>query len=89
MELQENLGKLGKDKITGFKGIVNAYIVYLTGCNQYGLVSQKLKSDGSTLDIHWFDVDRIEIIGKGIQKKEVTNRFRPGGPQDHPQGKNG
>jgi hypothetical protein len=31
------LGRLGRDKITGFQGILIGKCTYLTGCDQYGL----------------------------------------------------
>jgi len=29
------LGKIAKDKITGFQGVLTARVEYLTGCNRY------------------------------------------------------
>lgn len=87
--MKENLGKLGKDKITGFTGIITAIAFYLTGCNQYSLVSQKLKEDGSTVDPHWFDVKRVDILSFGISKSDVMDVANPGGPQSNPNGRQG
>lgn len=78
--MEKNLGKQGKDKITGFCGIIVGYIQYLTGCNQqYGIVPQSLEG-GKPIPSEWFDVDRIEIVGEGIAAAEVSNEANPGGP---------
>jgi hypothetical protein len=84
--MKENLGKQGRDKISGFTGIISAFCQYLTGCNQYALKAQTLKADGSTLDDIWVDVKRVEIIGKGINQDDVKDSLNPGGPQDNPHG---
>ena len=73
------LGLEGKDQITGFKGIVTARHQYITGCDQYTL-SPKKQKDGSLSEQYQFDEGRIEIIGKGINKKKVAVEV-PGGPQ--------
>ena len=73
----ENLGKKAKDKITGFTGIIVGHIKYLYGCDQYGITPQ-VDKDGKTRDTQWFDVGRIEIIGKGIPPKSVQ-AVKPGG----------
>ena len=33
----ENLGKLGRDKVTGFEGIITGKVIHLFGCNNYEL----------------------------------------------------
>ena len=40
-----NLGRQGKDKITGFKGTIIGYVQYSTGCNQYLLVPKCKKGE--------------------------------------------
>ena len=72
----ENLGKLGRDKVTGFIGVITATAKHLYGCDTYFLVP-KVK-DGKIDDAHWFDVGRIEIIGEGITPSEVQTE-KPGG----------
>lgn len=77
--MKENLGKLAKDKITGFTGVIVGYCVYLTGCNQYSLLPKSLKSDGSPMDNHWFDCKRIDIIQEeGIPVESVKDTENPG-----------
>ena len=62
MMKNENLGKTGTDRITGFKGIITGYVEYLTGCNQFLLVPKCDKGkDNNKPDGHWFDDNRIDF----------------------------
>lgn len=63
------LGKEGRDKITGFTGIIIARVEYLYGCNQYGLAPKA--ENGELKDSHFFDEGRIEVVGSGILPEEV------------------
>jgi len=72
------LGKKGKDKVTGFEGILIARSQWVTGCDQY-LLSPKAKKD-EVKDANWFDEGRIEIIGTGIAPKKITSK-KTGGPR--------
>jgi len=78
------LGQEGKDKITGFKGIITARHQYLTGCDQYTL-SPPMNKEGTLGDNFQFDEGRIEITGEGINKKKVSSAS-PGGPQHFSRG---
>lgn len=49
------LGKEGKDKITGFQGIITGRVEYLYGCNQYCLVPKA--KDGEIKSGEWFDME--------------------------------
>ena len=73
------MGQEAKDKITGFKGILTARHQYITGCDQYA-ITPDLDENGKLGDIFQFDEGRIEIIGPGINKKEVQVK-PPGGLQ--------
>ena len=66
----QDLGKKGKDKITGFTGILTARCEFLTGCNRYCIQPQELK-DGKPIDSIYFDEAQIEILSDGISEKEV------------------
>ena len=55
------LGKKGKDRVTGFEGIIMAECTYLYGSNSFGL-SGGLDKDGQINDIEWFDVERVEVL---------------------------
>lgn len=73
------LGRKGKDKITGFEGIIMARHQYLTGCDQYTIVPAKNKNGGLD-DAYQFDEGRIEITGEGIAPNNVQTETK-GGPQ--------
>jgi len=76
--LNEPLGKLGRDKVTGFEGIIVAKGVHLFGSDSYAL-SPKVKDGESKLKYaQWFDVGRIEIIDDGVTAEEVKGE-KPGG----------
>jgi len=65
------LGKLGRDKITGFEGIITGHAKHLYGCDNYGL-TPTVDKDGKLKDSCWFDEGRIEIIGDGVNPADVT-----------------
>jgi len=74
----ENLGKSGRDKITGFEGIIVTQLISLFGCMQYGIaptVYDKEKSKRG--DTEYFDEGRVEILGAGITAAEVKVK-KPG-----------
>ena len=81
----KNLGKKGKDKITGFEGIIISKIEYLFGCAQYGLAPQvydvALNKRGET---EYFDEGRIEIIDAGVNPKSVKVKKNGGVNRDAP-----
>lgn len=69
------LGITVKDKVTGFSGTVTGFVQYLSGCNQV-LVVPKVGKDGSFKEAQWFDVQRIERVGK--TKVALDNGKTPG-----------
>lgn len=74
------LGDQVRDKVTGFKGIVTGQAQYLTGCKQV-MVTPRVGDDGKYVDACWLDVDRVEMIGKGVVKIDIVDN---GGPQSAP-----
>lgn len=72
----ENLGKMARDKVTGFEGIIIGKTSYLFGCDNYGVTPKA--SDGDIKDTRWFDKGRIEIIGDGVSVESVQDE-KPGG----------
>ena len=73
----KNLGKKARDKVTGMTGIIVGKLIYLYGCNQYGLAPECKKGE-TTKNTSWLDEGRVKIIGKGITKRSVKGRV-PGG----------
>ena len=65
--LDRFMGKLVRDKITGFTGIVNAKCEYITGCVHYSVLPQ-IDSVKNNIypDYVFIDWQRLEIIGDGI-----------------------
>jgi len=76
------LGQKGRDKVTGFEGIIIGHITYLTGCDQYGLVPPV--TDGKINETQWFDEGRVEITGIGIEANDVTSEKNGGPSRDAP-----
>ena len=66
----ENFGKKGKDKVTGFEGIITCKINYMYGCAQYGL-TPIVDKDGNTKETQWFDEGRISIGEQVILPEDV------------------
>jgi len=71
------LGKMVRDKVTGFTGIAVVKGIHLFGCNTYSL--SPLAKDGKLEESHGFDEGRLEIIGPGITAEEVKSSSGPGG----------
>lgn len=79
--MNENIGKVGKDKVTGFEGIITACVYYLYGCTQYGITPRLGKDKDKIGDTHYFDIGRVEIkASKGILPADVQVTGNPGGP---------
>jgi hypothetical protein len=81
----QNLGKKGKDKVTGFHGTIVAKVSYLTGCDQYG-ITPPVGEDGKLGDTNYFDVGRVEIIGDGVTAESVQTEVKGGPNRDAPRG---
>jgi hypothetical protein len=64
------LGKKGKDKVTGFEGVITGHAKYLYGCDLYAL-TPTVDKDGKICETNWFDEGRIEVIGDGIKAEDV------------------
>lgn len=69
-KFKHELGKLGKDKITNFQGIIISRCEYLTGCNRYGIQPIELQN-GTLVDSVYFDEECIDVIGSGILPEKV------------------
>jgi hypothetical protein len=76
--MEENLGKLGKDKVTGFEGVITAYGKHLYGCDSYYLTAKVKENKRDDSGNGWYDVGRIEIIGEGVKASDVQSE-KPGG----------
>jgi len=73
-----NLGKLGRDKVTGFEGVITAMATHLYGCDAYFLVPKMKDGKRNNDEAGWFDCGRIEITGEGVYAQDVQSE-KPGG----------
>ena len=78
-----NLGKLGRDKVTGFEGVITAVAKHLYGCDSYNLVAKAVNNKRDDTGNGWYDVGRIEIIGEGVHAQDVQSD-KPGGEELKP-----
>jgi len=65
VNLKKHLDLLGmrvEDRVTGFTGVVASVGFDLYGCIQ-AIVHPGLDDDGKLRDQHWFDVNRLRVIG--------------------------
>lgn len=74
------IGRRGRDTITGFEGVITGRCEYLTGCNQL-LIVPKAKG-GSHQEGHWFDEQRVELIGE--KRIVLKNGNNPGPDNEAP-----
>lgn len=58
------LGEVGKDKITGFTGVITGVAIYLHSTARVEVTSKQLTTDGKT-QMEWFDDERVEIVEAG------------------------
>lgn len=76
---RSNLGRKGKDKITGFEGVIVGECHYLFGCKQYGITPQTFnKETGARPETQWFDEGRIEISSTYVVEPIDVQAERPG-----------
>ncbi len=70
----ELLGHRAKDKITGLEGVVTSVCFDLYGCMQV-ILHPGLDKDKKFMEQAWFDVSRVEVLGKA---KVLTAPFHKG-----------
>jgi len=84
----ELLGMRGKDRITGFEGVIITVAFDLFGCVQVVLRPAQDK-DGKLPDAHFFDVGRVEITDDA-RVMPLPNFYTPAthekGPAERPKG---
>jgi len=84
----ELLGFKAKDKVTGFKGVIDSICFDLYGCVQASL-KPPMGKDGEIKNGYWFDVTRLEVDRK--ERVVALPNFHEGyvadgkkGPADKP-----
>ena len=73
------LGRLAKDTISGFEGIIESRTEWLNGCFRIALAPNRLDKDGKMLDSKAFDAEQIEILPEQVHKEKPIER-RTNGP---------
>jgi len=68
------LGTVLRDLVTGFKGVAMGRTQYYTGCNHYGLISQKMTEKGKPNEWQWLDESRLGPTG---EKKVALGGAKP------------
>lgn len=82
VDFRLKLGIEGRDKITGFKGIITSVCYSLYGCHQYCIVPPADK-EGKLVEGKWFDDGRVDEVGIGINPKEVVADSGNGNDNDN------
>lgn len=77
------LGDKVRDMITGFTGIAVGRTDWLYGCARIGVEPTELR-DGKTVETHWFDEQRVELIEAKPIPVSTHSNARVGGPQSDP-----
>jgi hypothetical protein len=57
------LGMRAEDRVTGFNGVVTSICFDLYGCIQV-LVNPGMGKDSKLMESHWFDTNRIRLLGE-------------------------
>ena len=84
MEFSEvPLGARAKDRISGYKGIINSHTEWLNGCRRIGLASTSLKEDGTTRDDLVIDIEQVEVLELGVRSPKPPER-QTNGPMPDP-----
>ena len=68
------------DSISGFRGIVISRTEYLHGCVRMQVQPNKVKDDGSMLDVGHFDEAQLQVAKKAtiqVSRPTVTGGPRP------------
>lgn len=61
-----NLGDLGRDRITGYEGVVVAITTWLNGCVRITLQPRKLKEHGDYPKSETLDAHQVELVSAQV-----------------------
>lgn len=61
------LGKKVRCKVTGFKGIATAKVIYVNGCVQYCVKPKQKKGSVEMPTGEYLDVEQLEVVGEGVE----------------------
>jgi hypothetical protein len=78
--MYKEMGRQGKDTLTGFVGTVAGYAQYISGCHQVLLTGKSVK--GEEAKSCWIDEQRITFTGKALTlDNSKTPGFGPAAPK--------
>jgi len=78
MSFEIPLGSDVQDVVTGFKGRIDSVCLCLNGCIRYSVTP--MVKDGGIGEGYWFDSQRIELLGPGINATKPQEQTGTGGP---------
>ena len=73
------LGRLARDAISGFEGVIECRTEWLNGCFRVGLAPNHLDKDGKMLDSRAFDAEQVEVLPEQVAEEKPVER-RTNGP---------
>lgn len=73
------LGRLARDTVSGFEGIIESRTEWLNGCFRVALAPDHLDKDGKMVDSRAFDAEQILVFDKQVVKEKPAPR-RTNGP---------
>ncbi len=75
------LGRLARDVVSGFTGIIESRTEWLNGCFRVALAPNHLDKDGKMLDSRAFDAEQIELLPAQVRREAPGDSGGPvGGP---------
>lgn len=79
--MKHEFGVTGRDKITGFTGIITGWTTYISGCSRV-LLAPPVTSEGKLVEGEWFDEQRIDVVAG--DRIVLDNSSTPGADRDAP-----
>lgn len=73
------LGRLARDTVSGFEGVIESRTEWLNGCFRIALAPNHLDKDGKMLDSKAFDAEQIELLPAQVHEEKPAER-RTNGP---------
>lgn len=73
------LGRLARDTVSGFQGIIESRTEWLNGCFRVALAPDHLDKDGKMLDSRAFDAEQIKVFPEQVVE-EKPPAMRTDGP---------
>lgn len=65
-----------RDIITGLEGTIIAKTEHISRCTQWCVVPAAVAGNTKVEDAHWYDADRLEVLGAGVSAQFETPGYR-------------